>query len=385
MAAARALHYPYTPGAQATGDADLWVLVPTAGLVALGVAMGYSASIPAAAIEGGSVLSYLSKELAFVVVGVAGLVGAARVRMEWLGRHCRLLLAITTALLVGVLFTPERNGAHAWYGFPGTSLSFQPSEMAKLVLVLALARLLVRFPSGLPDWRSALEPFATLFVVVGLVAVEPDMGTAAVTMTAMLVFLHIAGAKLRHLAAAVGVALIPAAVMVWHHPYQLRRILDFFRHAEVELAGGYQTSRSLIALGSGGLTGRGYCVSIEKFFYLPAATTDSILAVVGEELGMLGTWAVVGLLAALVWRGMSIAGRSPDRFSGLVAAGVSSLIGVQALLNIAVVTACLPATGVPLPFVSYGGSSLLFSMVGVGLVLNASRRMVRAPRAEESP
>jgi cell division protein FtsW len=170
------------------------------------------------------------------------------------------------------------------------------------------------------------------------------------------------------------VGLVGATVMILHHPYQIGRIVGFFKRTELPAAEGYQVTQCLIALGSGGLTGRGYCGSVWKYFYLPAAMTDSILAVIGEELGLIATWAVVALFALLVWRGLKLAGCATDRFSGLVAAGVTCLLGVQALLNIAVTTHTLPATGVPLPFVSYGGSSLLFSLMGIGLLLNVSRR-----------
>jgi len=384
MAAVRAIQMAGVRlASEEPAEVDLWVLVPTLGLVGLGVAMGYSASIPTAAAHSGSVVSHLLRECAYVAVGLVGMVLAARASMERLRKRASLLLALAAGLLVLVFFVPARNGAHSWIWIPGTPISFQPSELAKLVLVIVAARYFVHFPQGLPDRRAAFPPFAVMLAVAGLIAVEPDMGTAAVTATAMMVYFHIAGAKLRHLCAVGSIAAIPAAAMVLKHPYQLQRLLDFFRGKEVELAGGYQTMRSLIALGSGGLTGCGYCGSIEKYFYLPAATTDSILAVVGEELGMVMTWAVLAMVGVLVWRAMQIAGRAPDRFSGLVVAGVACLIGVQSLLNIAVVTGSLPPTGVPLPFVSYGGSSLLFSMIGVGLILNVSRRSRALPQGQE--
>ncbi len=251
--------------------------------------------------------------------------------------------------------------------------------MGKLVLVIVAARYFARFPRGLPNWRRALPPFFVLGGVCGLIAVEPDMGTAAVLGMAMLVYFHIAGAKLRHLSWAAIVSLAVCGLMIWHHPYQLNRFRSFFFREELSLEGGYQATQALTALGSGGLLGHGYGGSIEKYFYLPAAITDSIVAVIGEELGMIATWCVVGLFAWLVCRGMAIAAAAPDRFSGLVAAGVTCLLGIQALVNIATVTAVIPTTGVPLPFVSYGGSSLLFSLVGVGLLLNVSRLGRNAP------
>jgi cell division protein FtsW len=222
-------------------------------------------------------------------------------------------------------------------------------------------------------------------VTAGLVAVEPDMGTATVIVLAMMVYYHIAGARFRHLLAAGAVGAAGAALMMLKYPYQWRRIVGFFNRTELPLDEGYQATQCLTALGSGGLTGRGYCGSVWKYFYLPAADTDSILAVVGEELGLLATWLVVALFALLVYRGMRIAGRAPDRFSGLVVAGVCCVIGMQALLNVAVATHSIPATGVPLPFVSYGGSSLVLSLIGIGLVLNVSWQQVKETSPEEVP
>lgn len=374
---------------------DLWLLVPALTLVGLGVAMVYSASIPSVASQGESILLKLGMEILFVLFGLLGLAAAFRVKMEWLEEKAWALLLATLALLVAVFFFPARNGAHSWIFIPHTPFSFQPSELAKLVLVIVTARYFCHFPQGLGDWRKAAPPFAVMLVVVGLVAVEPDMGTAAVTAMATMVYFHIAGARMRHLAAVAGMSLIPASYMIWKHPYQLERILSFlasllgtdgaFGIKDVDLAGGYQKARSLIALGSGGLTGCGYCGSVEKYFYLPAAATDSILAVIGEELGMIATWGVLAMFAILVWRGMRVAGGAPDRFSGLVAAGVTTVIGVQAVLNIAVTTGSIPATGVTLPFVSYGGSSLLISMMGVGLLMNVSRRCREAEAGSQLP
>jgi cell division protein FtsW len=370
------------------GGVSLKLLIPALLLLGLGVAMVFSASIPlAAAGSDRSTFHYLWRELAFVGVGLVAMVGASRLPMEWVRRSAGwLLLLLGFVPLVLVLFVGiEVNGSRAWLPIPGTSLRFQPSEVAKIVLVLAAARHFARFPKGIPDWHRATRPFLLLALVAGLVAIEPDLGTATVLVVAMMVFFHIAGAKLRHLAAAGSVGGFFAAIMLWRHPYQLDRIRDYIIGGGSDLGAGWQKLRSLIALGSGGVTGCGYCGSAEKYFYLPAATTDSILAVIGEELGMIATWAVVGLFAYLVWQGLSTAGRAGDRFSGLVAAGVVCLIGIQAIVNIAVVTGSIPATGVPLPLVSYGGSSLVCSLIAVGLLLNVSRnRLARRP-GEDSP
>ena len=377
MSAIHAIRVPQAQlGAQESKTLDLAVVVPTLALVALGIAMVFSASIPLSAVEqSGDVYLYLKRELLFAGVGLLAMWGTSRIPMARVQRQAGTLLALAVSLLVLVLFVGVRvNGAMAWLPIPGTGLRFQPSEMAKLVLVIVAARYFAKFPRGLPNWRRALPPFIVLGGVCALIAVEPDMGTAAVLGAAMLVYYHIAGAKLRHLLVPVVLSVAFCALMIQHHPYQLDRIHSYLFREEMALGGGYQATHALIAMGSGGLSGRGYCGSVEKYFDLPAAITDSILAVIGEELGLIATWCVLGLFAWLLCRGMTIAVNAPDRFSGLVAAGVTCLLGVQALVNIAAVTAAIPTTGVPLPFVSYGGSSLLFSLIGVGLLLNVSRR-----------
>jgi cell division protein FtsW len=366
---------------------DLTILVPTLVLVGLGVAMVFSASIPMAAVdESEDIYKYLTRELGFAAVGLALMYGISRLRMDLLRRYARVVFAAAIVLLIAVLVVGLRiNGARSWLPIPGTPFRFQPSEMAKIALVLATARFFARYPMGLPSWRRALPPFGMLAATLLLIAVEPDMGTAAVLGAAMLVFFHIAGAQLRHVLAAAIVAGGGAAAMIACHPYQMERVVSFFGPDREPLDAGYQATQSLIALGSGGLSGRGYCGSVWKYFYLPAAITDSILAVIGEELGLIATWAVLAAFAFLVWRGLVVAGRAPDRFSGLVAAGVTWLLCIQALVNVAVATDAIPATGVPLPFVSYGGSSLLFSLIGVGLLLNVARRQVLPAAARGRP
>ncbi len=362
---------------------DLYVLVPTLILVALGIAMVFSASIPMAAVdESENIFYYLKRELLFAAVGLAAMWGMSRLPMSGLQRWAGTVLCAAVGLLVYVLLCGVRvNGALSWIAIPGTNLRLQPSEFAKVALVIATARYFAKFPMGLPTWRRAVPPFVVLGAMAGLIAIEPDMGTAAVLVAAAFVYFHIAGAKVWHLWVAGAGGLTAAAVMVARNPYQLQRLIAFIHRDELPLEEGYQATQSLIALGSGGLTGSGYCGSIWKYFYLPAAITDSIFAVIGEELGLIATWAVIVLFAILVWRGTAIAARASDRFSGLVAAGITCLLGTQALLNIAVATDTVPPTGVPLPFVSYGGSSLLFSLVGVGLLLNVSRNSVTETQA----
>lgn len=365
---------------------DLRILVPVLFLVGLGVAMVFSAGMPYATQEGtGNVYYYLIREAVFLALGLTAMILTARLPMARLQDCALVLLGVTLVLLFGLhKFGVMVNGARSWYQIPipGLPLRFQPSEMAKLALVVALARYFAKFPRGLQTWRQFLPPLVILGLICAPIAKEPDLGTVALIGMSMLVFFHLAGAKLRHLAALAGGAAAVAAMKM--EPYQIQRILDWvFHRPGSEVAGNYQLSRALIALGSGGVTGRGYCASIEKYFYLPESTTDGILAVIGEELGLVATGLIVVLFAYLVRRGLQVAVHAEDRFSGLVAAGVTCLFGLQALVNIAVVTGCAPTTGITLPFVSYGGSSLLFSLIGIGLLLNVSRHS-RSPARRSS-
>jgi cell division protein FtsW len=385
------LHVPQAVLAvEETASIDLRILIPTLLLVGLGVAMVFSAGLPSVAAQNGrDLLGDLKKELLFVVLGLAAMIWTSRTSLEKLEGRADTLYLITLLLLVGVHFLgKEVNGARSWYAIPVLGVSFQPSELAKLVLVIAVARYFAKFPRGLSDWRQMAPPLVMMGIFCASIVKEPDMGTVAVIGLSMLMFFHVAGAKGRYVGAIATAALLVVGYKVLHEPYQLARIMDWlFPKPGTELGGNYQINRALIALGSGGLGGCGYCGSIEKYFYLPEPKTDGILAVIGEELGLLATLAVVALFAYLVWQGMRIAAQSPDRFTGLVAAGISCFFGVQALVNIAVITGAMPTTGVTLPFVSYGGSSLLISLGGIGLLLNASRRAqeARVVRASVGP
>ena len=359
---------------------DTGLLVATFLLIAIGIAMVFSTSYPLAETSRSSDGFYLLKrQLAYAVVALLMLAVGYRLSTRVLRKGARAIFAVSVLLLIAVkLLGREVNGAQAWFSLG--PVNFQPSEFAKLALVLGLAAYFAPRPAGARSWRELRGPVLMLALTAGLIAIEPDMGTAAVVFLSALVFLNICGVPFRRVVALAGVALLLAGAMVVREPYQLQRLRDWADPAGTASRGSYQTVRSLVALGSGGLFGLGYCQGREKYFYLPAATTDSILAVVGEELGLIGTWAVLGLLGWVVWRGFAISRAQPDRFAGLLASGIACLIGVQALTNIAVVTGCIPTTGVPLPFVSFGGSSLAFTALGVGILLHLSRRRERAAR-----
>jgi cell division protein FtsW len=266
------------------------------------------------------------------------------------------------------------NGARRWIDLKLFAL--QPSEIAKLSMVFFMAESLTRQQDRITNFMKGLVPhLLVLLVVFGLILKEPDLGTAlAIGGTVFLMFFA-SGAKIIHLGSLVGLGVIGVITAIIAEPYRMRRITAFADPWQDPLDTGYHIIQSLYALGSGGLFGLGLGRSREKFLYLPEPHTDFIFAILGEELGFIGTVTVVLLFFLFAWRGYKIAISAPDTFGSILAAGLTTMISLQAMMNIAVVTASMPVTGIPLPFVSYGGSALLFTMAGVGVLLNISRHM----------
>jgi cell division protein FtsW len=242
-------------------------------------------------------------------------------------------------------------------------------------LVLYLADFLARRQALIGSfWRGVLPPLLVTGGVAALVLRQPDMGSAAAIVGVVLCMVFVAGARLVHLGLIAAAAVPVAVAAVWVEPYRLRRVLAFLDPWADPRGAGFQIIQSYLALGGGGLLGRGLGESKQKLFYLPEPHTDFIFAILGEELGFVGAAGTVVLFALLLWRGMRIALRVADPFGALLAAGVTALLGTQAVVNLGVVVGLFPTKGLPLPFVSAGGSSLLVAMVGVGLLLNVSQR-----------
>jgi cell division protein FtsW len=346
----------------------LLVLV-TLGLVAFGLVMVYSASSARAAVAAGDPAYYLKRQALFALAGLAVLAVLARVDFRLLRRIGGPLLVVTLGLLVAVLVLGTAvNGARRWLSLG--ALDFQPSELAKLAVVLWLAALLAR--GGAPRTLAALaRPVGVVVLAVcALVLLEPDLGTAtviAVIATAMLVA---AGTPIRVLTGAVSLTVALTLAAIWLEPYRRTRLLAYLDPWADPEGTGFQTVQAMIALGSGGILGVGLGESVQKIYYLPEATTDMIFAIVGEELGLLGAIAVVAAFAVFAYAGFNVALRCRDPFGKLVAAGVTALVVGQALLNLSAVLGVAPLTGIPLPFVSYGGSSLIVGLAAVGVLLN---------------
>jgi cell division protein FtsW len=356
-------------------------------LLAFGAVMVYSASSPLGVIGGrGYGTGEFVRYLVFGALGLAGMHVLARRGMDLFNeRMVRTLLIVSFCLLVLVMvpgFGVQVNGARRW--FAAGPIQFQPSEVMKLALVLYVARYLADHPKRMRGFRQAIAPIA---VVAGpaclLIVVEPDLGTALVIAFAIATLLVAAGMPGRYLAllATIGVGVV--IVLALAQPYERVR-LETFLHpwAEATKAGpGYQAVQGQIALGSGGLVGVGLGRSVQKIFYLPEAQTDFILAVIGEELGVLGILGVVFLYGMIAYAGLRTARRAAGRYAKLLATGLTSLILCQGLLNIFVVLGLAPLTGVPLPFISYAPTNLCVMLASVGLLLNIAQPGARRLRA----
>ena len=354
-------------------------------LVPVGLVMVYSASFVDAFTNRGTQLYYAWRQLGAAILGTIGLLVAQRLDYRFWRKYSVHLLGAALVLLLLVLVLPESlttvNGARSWIRIGWFSL--QPSEIAKLALVVYFADWLSRRGARLGNVSYGLVPFAvTLGIVSGLVMLEGDLGTTVVMVVIAGVVYFAAGANLLHIAGAATLAAGAFWAMVNLASYRQERIaawIDPFAHYQ---GAGYQPVHALYALGSGGLFGEGLGQARQKFQWLPQAHTDAIFAIIGEELGLLGTLFVVACFLVIAYRGFRIAGRAPEPFAALLATGLTAWLVFQALINIAVVTTLVPFTGLTLPFLSYGGSSLLMCMVAVGILLSISRQLVDRPASE---
>lgn len=356
-----------------TGTADLLLFMVTVLLIGLGVVMVFSASSIRGYNVYGDPLYYLKRQLIWAAIGFVGMFTAMKIDYQVYRRLATPLLAVSLALLGLVLVVgSEVGGTKGWInlGF----MSLQPSELTKLALIIYTASYLAGNQEKVKNfWGGVVLPLGWAGLAVVLVMLEPDFGAAIAFMALTVIQLFAAGVKVLHLGA-VGLAGVPAFVyLAMSEPYRMRRLLAFINPWADPLNTGYQTIQSLLAIGSGGIFGLGLGQSRQKFAYLPENHTDFIFAILAEELGLLGTIFVLFLIFVFAWRGLRIAISAPDYFGSVLAVGVTSLIIFQALLNIAVISGSLPITGLTLPLISYGGSSLAITMAGVGILLNISK------------
>jgi len=355
-----------------------WAIVSlVVALNLIGLVMILSASSVQALTNYGSAWYVFERQFAWAAIGAAAFLVASRIDYHAWQRRSRALLLLGFAGLAVVLVPGvgiEVDGARRWIGL-GSFVGFQPSEVAKIVLLVFAADVLTRRADRMDDWRATVLPIVgVLFVFAMLVLKEPDLATSIELAFIVVSVLVVAGVPGRALAKVFGGLGIATTVFALVEPYRRDRMLTFLHPWHDVANKGYQISQSLIALGSGGVTGVGLGNGRAKWQFLPAAQTDFIFAIIGEELGLFGTLMIVGLFVVFAVVGYRIAMRAPDRFGALLAAGVTTWVVGAAVLNIGMVTSVLPVSGVPLPFLSAGGSSLVILMVAAGMLVNVARR-----------
>ena len=353
---------------------DKWLFAATVGLALFGVVMVYSASALIAQKENGDQFHYVLKQGVFVVIGFVVMLLMMQFNYQLLKdrRIVYGLLLICTIGLLGVFAFSATNGAHRWLKFPGFSL--QPSEISKLALILFLAYFLEKRAGEEGDfWRTFLPCGIVTGWLAALIVIEPDFGTAMMLVFIFVIVIYTAGARVAHLAMAAAPALLVAGGLLIFVPWRLKRLVTFLDPWADPQGAGFQVVQSLIAIGSGGIDGLGFAQGKQKMLFLPFAHSDFIFAVVSEELGLVGALTIVLVFALFLWRGIRTALLAPDRFGMLLSLGIVTSIVAQALFNISVVLSLVPTKGIPLPFISYGGSSLVPTLAAVGILLNVSQ------------
>src|SRR6202790_2015595 len=354
---------------------DRWMFTVTTILVFVGLVMIFSASAVMAKERYGSAYEFLLKQLLWAVAGFAVMVVATKVDYKRLQHPALvfLLLGFTTLLLISVFFLDRAHGTHRW--FHVGPISLQPSELAKPALILFLAWFLENKTNAMDDWRNTLIPAVVPTVAfLGLIVFQPDLGTAIACAGITACVLFVAGVRLRYFGYAFAGALLPVFFLVFHVSYRKDRILAFLNPYADPKGFGFHIIQSLIAVATGGVTGIGLMEGKQKLFYLPEPHTDFIFAVTAEEVGLLGALVIVLFFAVFLWRGIRTALRTQDMFGRFLAVGITSMIVVQAFINIGVVLGMMPTKGIPLPLVSYGGSSLLVTLACIGVLLTISKQ-----------
>lgn len=344
-------------------------------LISVGIVMIYSASAIYSLENLGDSLFFLKRHLIYVTIGFLCMFFVMSLNLVSLRKFVKPLFIFSTFLLVLVLVPglgKEVSGARRWFRF--WIFSFQPSEFVKIIFILYIADLLAKKQTRI---KSFLHSFLPVMLIsgctVGLILMQPDLGMAVLLSIVVSIMSFAAGINLVYLSLVLISSLPLLYVLISSVPYRKNRIIAFLNPWKDPRGTGFQIIQSCLALGSGGLLGVGLGQSRQKLFYLPAAHTDFIFSIIGEELGFLGTAGVLGLFIIFIWQGAKIAFNSRDSFSQLLALGIVSIIALEAIINIGVSSGSLPTKGLPLPFISYGGSALIFNMMGVGLLLNIAK------------
>ena len=354
---------------------DRWLFTVTALLVFLGLVMVFSASAVMAKERFGSPYTFVFKQLFWAVAGIVAMGAAMKIDYRRYKHPAAVfsLLAVTTLLLMGVFLLDRTHHTHRWIRWSG--FSFEPSELAKPALILYLAFFLENRTQSIEDWRGTLLPAVVpTMVFLLLIVAQPDLGTAIACAGITAAILFVAGMQLRYFAYGVAASLLPLYFLLFHVSWRRDRILAFMNPYADPRGTGFHIIQSLIAVSTGGLTGMGLMEGKQKLFYLPEPHTDFIYAVTAEELGLWGSLLVVALFGIFLYRGIRVALRTDDMFAKFLATGITAMVVVQALFNISVVLALVPAKGIPLPFISYGGPSLFITLASVGVLLNITQQ-----------
>ena len=353
------------------GGFDMALLTVTLLLLVFGLIMVFSASYPSANYNYNDGLYFIRKQAIWAALGVVAMIFTMRFDYRMYKKLANPIAITTLILLVAVFAFPATKGARRWIGFG--SVSFQPSEMAKISVIIYFAAGLSVTREKIRDIRELARYGGMLLIVLVLLVLEPHFSVCLIIGFVAVIMLLVAGAQVKHFAIA-SLGAIPVLVLVaTTAQYRLDRLKVFFDPFVDKQGDGWQIIQSLYAIGSGGLFGLGFGNSRQKFMYVSEPQNDFIFAIVCEELGMVGAFFIIILFGILIWRGIKIAMNAPDVFGSLLVTGIISLVGVQTFLNIAVVTKLIPTTGISLPFFSAGGSSLVFLMAAMGMVLNVSR------------
>ena len=356
-------------------DIRISITIVTTLLISMGIVMIYSSSGVYALKELGDATYFLKRHVMFLAIGFLLTFLMMTLDYRDLRRLAKPLMIIAVVLLVLVLIPgigKASFGARRWFKLG--MFSFQPSEFAKLALIIYVADFLARKKNKISEFRQGFLPLMLVLGVICLLVVEqPDLGNTLLLGVIAIVMMFVAGARFIHLGILIAGAVPLLIFLIVSEPYRLKRIIAFLDPWADSQGIGFQLSQSQIALGSGGIFGVGLGHSMQKLFYLPAAHTDFILSIIGEELGLIGTLGVVILFVIFIWQGARIAKRTSDPFGYFVVIGILVMLGMQAVVNIGVSIGALPTKGLPLPFISYGGSALIFNLMAVGLLLNVSR------------
>ncbi len=355
-------------------QSDKWLFLATLALICASVVMVYSASALVALERFQQPYLFVTRQLMWAAVGVAVLSIVMRIdyRAYRNDRLIWLLLGVVGMMLIAVLFSRPINGTRRWFGIGGFGI--QPSELAKLAAIMFTALVLERRRHRINELGYSLVPIGVIVgVLTGLILLEPDFGTAVSMLAVITVMVFAAGISYRYLLGG-GLLMLPALyVILMQADYRRRRLLTFMDPWADPLGDGFQIIQSLIAVGTGGVFGKGLMSGVQKLFYLPEPHTDFIFAVISEETGLLGASMVVLCFCVIAWRGLRTAMRAPDSFGAFLALGITMMLVLQALVNISVVLGLMPTKGIPLPLVSNGGSSMLINLLGVGVLLNISQ------------